>query len=87
MMVDNDCYSCNFFRKDKDSIKNIINEEIENNFKEIKLEVEELKYLIKNFEHEFNARERIGLNINKIKSHSNKNTLLLINNRGDELYE
>ncbi|ETI96449.1 MAG: hypothetical protein Q606_CBAC00064G0003, partial [Intestinibacter bartlettii DORA_8_9] len=28
-----------------------------------------------------------GLNINKIKSHSNKNTLLLINNRGDELYE
>ena len=87
MLVDNDCYSCNFFRKDKESIKNIINEEIENNFKEIKLEVEELKYLIKNFEHEFNARERIGLNINKIKSHSNKNTLLLINNRGDELYE
>lgn len=87
MMVNNDCHSCKFFVKDNHKTKNIIDEEIKNHFEKIKVLVEEIKYLIKNFEHESNPKERIELNINKIKSHSNRNTLLLINNKGDELHE
>lgn len=87
MVVANDCNACDFFIKDQKVIQNIIKENIEFNFGKIKLAVEELKYLIKNFDHESDAKKRIELNVNKVKSYSNKNTLLLINNKGEGLYE
>lgn len=79
-LVDNNCNSCHYFEKGDNSVKEMIKKEIKENFDNIKLEVEELKYLIKNFNHLTDPKERIGLKINKIKSYSNENAHILSEN-------